>query len=350
MAPRVAAARAPRLRPRGFGPTSRLDFGRVSDWTAPRSPSLASSAACPGLGPKPARHSSRAPGLHRRRLDRTELPRSIVDRTGPKPQLSRRPMEVGGVRLLSGTMRAERGQTAAEYLGACCWSARSSLVVLTAGTGTAVAGGIKHAICSILQQDDCDPAARRRSRRRRLRPRRPVAHRPPADRAPVPGLGHGHVHLRRAPTRRSASRTAGPACRCRPAARSRSSARRRRSTPTAALADPLAPAKLQLSANAEAKGAKAGGSLSGYLGQSTTFAVTVPPEQADDDRRRRPAAAEPGRPDHDQAGRERPAQRGLLRRHQRQGLLPRASSSRWATTRAPRVERRQAASARRPCG
>ena len=34
--------------------------GRVSDWTAPSSPSFASSAACPGAGPKPARHSSRA--------------------------------------------------------------------------------------------------------------------------------------------------------------------------------------------------------------------------------------------------------------------------------------------------
>ena len=40
--------------------------------------------------------------------------------------------------------------------------------------------------------------------------------------------------------------------------------------------------KLQLSANAEAKGAKAGGSLAAYLGQSSTYQVTVDPGQADD--------------------------------------------------------------------
>ena len=56
-------------------------------------------------------------------------------------------------------MRGERGQTAAEYLGVLLLVGVIVVVVLSAGTGTAVAGGIKYAICSIMQQGDCDAPA-----------------------------------------------------------------------------------------------------------------------------------------------------------------------------------------------
>src|SRR5215218_10813959 len=53
-------------------------------------------------------------------------------------------------------MRDQRGQTAAEYLGALLLVGAIVFVLATAGTGTAVANQIKDAICAIAQQD-CDP-------------------------------------------------------------------------------------------------------------------------------------------------------------------------------------------------
>ena len=159
----------------------------------------------------------------------------------------------------------------------------------------------------------------------------------------VPRLGHRHLHRTTSASRRRACRRASPACRCRPAARSRSSARRRALDANGCPWQNLSiQTTLKLSANAEAKGAKAGGSLAAYLGQATKYQVTVTPGHGRRHRRRRPPAAQPGRPEHD---RQR-ARASSSPRTSTPASTPRAptarSRSRWATTRAPRLERRQA--------
>src|ERR1700755_1183087 len=53
------------------------------------------------------------------------------------------------------TMRDERGQTAAEYLGILLLVASDIAALVLVHPAPAIAGGIKHAICSILQQN-CD--------------------------------------------------------------------------------------------------------------------------------------------------------------------------------------------------
>jgi hypothetical protein len=178
-------------------------------------------------------------------------------------------------------MRDERGQTAAEYLGALLLIGAIVFAVLTAGTGTAVADGIKRAICTIMQKEDCDPA-------------------PPAP----PGVGDSDLD---GPSLTDHPLIALPfpgsvtvSCtyderdpeKCVPhggpgVSVQASGEIKVERTPTSLDANGCPwqslslQTKLQLSANAEAKGAKAGGSLSGYLGQSTAFQVTVPPDQAD---------------------------------------------------------------------
>jgi Flp pilus assembly pilin Flp len=193
-------------------------------------------------------------------------------------------MEDGGMSAYcQATMRDERGQTAAEYLGVLLLIGVIVAAVLGAGTGTAVAGGLKHAVCAILQQDDCDTGA---------------------PGAPPPGVGDSDLdgpsltdhplpvlpfpgsvtvsctYDERDP--RTCVPHGGPGVSVQA-----SGELKVERTPTSLDANGCpwqnlsVQAKLQLSANAEAKGAKAGGSLSGYLGRSTAFQVTVAPDQAD---------------------------------------------------------------------
>ena len=203
--------------------------------------------------------------------------------------------------------------------------------------------GSSRAICAIIG-GDCE--------RRRRRPdaaasatatRRPVADRPPAPRPAVPGLGHGHVHLRRARPQKCVPQGRQRACRSRPAASSRSSARRRRWTPTAARGRTCrSQTKLKLSANAEAKGAKAGGSLAAYLGQSTKYQLTVAPGLGG----RRSPTATARRPTRSTRARSRPARASssprTSTRASTQGLLPRAAGRDGLRRGPPRVQRRQA--------
>ena len=249
------------------------------------------------------------------------------------------------------TMRAERGQTAAEYMGVLLLVGVIVVVVLSAGTGTAVAGGIRYAICSIMQKDDCDAPAT---------PRAPgvgdsdldgpslTDH--PLIALPFPGsVTVSCTYDERDPE--TCVPHGGPGVSVQAGGELKIER-----TPTSLDANGCPwqnlslQTKLQLSANAEAKGAKAGGSLSGYLGQSTTFQVTVRARPGRRDRRRRPPAAEPRRPDHAQGRRERPALRGLLRGRQRQGLLPRAPTRAGLRRGPPRVQRRQARQPDDACG
>jgi hypothetical protein len=181
-------------------------------------------------------------------------------------------------------MRDQRGQTAAEYLGGLLLVAAIVFAVLTAGTGTAIAGGIEHAICSILQREDCDAGT------------------PPGG---DPGVGDsdldgpsltdhplialpfpGSVTVSCTYDQRDPEKCVphgGPGVSVQASGEIKVER-----TPTSLDANGCPwqnlslQTKLQLSANAEAKGAKAGGSLSGYLGQSTNYNVTVAPDQADD--------------------------------------------------------------------
>ena len=180
-------------------------------------------------------------------------------------------------------MRGERGQTAAEYLGALLLVAAIVVALLFGGPATAVADGIKDAVCSIMQRTDCDSAAT------------------PGD----PGVGDsgldgpsltdhplivlpfpGSVTVSCTYDERDPEKCVphgGPGVSVQA-----SGELKVERTPTSLDANGCPwqnlslQTKLQLSADAEAKGAKAGGSLSGYLGQSTNFNVTVAPDQADD--------------------------------------------------------------------
>jgi len=178
-------------------------------------------------------------------------------------------------------MRAERGQTAAEYMGTLLLIGVIVVVVLSAGTGTAVAGGIRYAICSIMQKDDCEAAT----------PGAPgvgdsdldgpslTGH--PLIALPFPGsVTVSCTYDERDPE--TCVPHGGPGVSVQAVGELKLER-----TPTSLDANGCPwqnlslQTKLQLSANAEAKGAKAGGSLSGYLAQSTTFQVTVAPDQAD---------------------------------------------------------------------
>src|SRR6185436_11030336 len=176
-----------------------------------------------------------------------------------------------------------RGQTAAEYLGALLLVAAIVVALLFGGPATAVADGIKDAVCSIMQRTDCDSATA------------------PSD----PGVGDSDLD---GPSLTDHPLIALPfpgsvtvSCtyderdpeKCVPhggpgVSVQASGEIKVERTPTSLDANGCPwqnlslQTKLQLSANAEAKGAKAGGSLSGYLGQSTNFNVTVAPDQADD--------------------------------------------------------------------
>ncbi|WP_028062614.1 Flp family type IVb pilin [Solirubrobacter soli] len=180
-------------------------------------------------------------------------------------------------------MRDQRGQTAAEYLGGLLLVAVIIFAVLTTGTGTAVADGVENAVCKILQRDTCDPTAT------------------PGD----PGVGDSDLD---GPSLTDHPLIALPfpgsvtvSCtyderdpeKCVPhggpgVSVQASGEIKVERTPTSLDANGCPwqtlslQTKLQLSANAEAKGAKAGGSLSAYLGQSTNYSVTVDPGQADD--------------------------------------------------------------------
>ena len=183
---------------------------------------------------------------------------------------------------VSATMRAERGQTAAEYLGVLLLVGAIVVAMLSAGTGTAVAGGIKDAICSIMQQDDCDAP------RRRGDPGvgdsdldGPSLTDHPLIVLPFPGsVTVSCTYDERDPEKCVPHGGPGVSVQA-------SGELKVERTPTSLDANGCPwqnlslQTKLQLSANAEAKGAKAGGSLSGYLGQSTTYQVTVAPDQAD---------------------------------------------------------------------
>jgi hypothetical protein len=176
-------------------------------------------------------------------------------------------------------MRDQRGQTSAEYLGGLLLVAVIVFAVVHAGTGTAIADGMKHALCQIMQRDDCDagdPGVGDSELDGPSLTDRPLIalpfpgsvtvscsydERDPQKCVPHGGPGvsvqaSGELKVERTPTSLDAN-----------------------GCPWQTLS---LQTKLQLSANAEAKSAKAGGSLSGYLGQSLNYSVTVDPGQADD--------------------------------------------------------------------
>jgi hypothetical protein len=181
-------------------------------------------------------------------------------------------------------MRDERGQTAAEYLGILLLVAAIIAALVLIHPAPAIAGGIKHAICSILQKD-CDTATP-------TQPGQPGVgdsdlDGPSLTDHPLPVLPFpGSVTVSCTYDERDPEKCmpkGGPGVSVQASGEIKVER-----TPTAMDANGCpwqnlsVQTKLQLSANAEAKGAKAGGSLSGYLGTSQTYQVTVDPGQADD--------------------------------------------------------------------
>ena len=178
----------------------------------------ASRARRPGRARARNRHATAAarPAPRQRRRDTTKSPHSPIGtrvlnikgtvpfRFGPRPRakLSLAAHGSGDSAPYSvAVVREERGQTAAEFMGILLLvSAIIAALVTTPDAGAKIA--------------ERDQAARVPDHRRRLRgrpaatpgparpwrqrPRRAVADRPPVRGPAVPGLGHDHLHLRRA--------------------------------------------------------------------------------------------------------------------------------------------------------
>lgn len=179
-------------------------------------------------------------------------------------------------------MRDERGQTAAEYLGGLLLVAVIIFAVLSTGTGTAVAGGVENAVCKILQRDTCAPTEAQDPGVGDSDLDGPSLTDHPLPVLPFPGsVTISCSYDERDPKKCLPKGGPGVSVQA-------SGEIKVERTPTSLDANGCPwqnlslQTKLQLSANAEAKGAKAGGSLSGYLGQSTNYNVTVTPDQADD--------------------------------------------------------------------
>jgi Flp pilus assembly pilin Flp len=178
-------------------------------------------------------------------------------------------------------MRDERGQTAAEYMGILLLVAAIIAAVVLTNPAPAIAGGIQHAICSILQ-GDCDPPTPSQPGVGDSNLDGPSLTDHPLGVLPFPGsVTVSCTYDERDPQKCLPKGGPGVSVQA-------SGEIKVERTPTSLDANGCpwqnlsVGTKLQLSANAEAKGAKAGGSLSGYLGQNTTYQVTVDPGQADD--------------------------------------------------------------------
>jgi hypothetical protein len=181
-------------------------------------------------------------------------------------------------------MGDERGQTGAEYLGGLLMVALIIFAVLSTGTGTAVANGVEDAVCKILQRDGCDSGAGQPGEDPGVGDSDldgPSLTDHPLIVLPFPGsVTVSCTYDERDPEK--CLPKGGPGVSVQAGGEIKVER-----TPTSLDANGCPwqnlslQTKLQLSANAEAKGARAGGSLSGYLGQSTNYNVTVAPDQAD---------------------------------------------------------------------
>lgn len=178
-------------------------------------------------------------------------------------------------------MRCERGQTGAEYLGVVLLVSAIILAVVAAKPAAAIAGGIRDAVCTIIGQD-CDEAAPDTPGVGDSDLDGPSLTDHPLVVLPFPGLVTvSCTYDQRDPEKCVPKGGPGVSVQA-------SGEIKIERTPTSLDANGCpwqnlsVGTTLKLSANAEAKGAKAGGSLSGYLGKSTNYQVTVSPDSADD--------------------------------------------------------------------
>jgi hypothetical protein len=191
-------------------------------------------------------------------------------------------MEAGTVPFRLRRVREERGQTAAEFMGILLLASAIIAALFTTDAAAKVAGGVEKAVCQIIGGDCEKPGGGTGA------PGLPDSDldgpsltdhpfavlpfpgsvtitctydkRDPESCMPKGGNGvsvqaSGELKVERTPTTLDAN-----------------------GCPWQNLSIQTT---LKLSANAEAKGAKAGGSLAGYLGQSTKFQLTVSPDSAD---------------------------------------------------------------------
>ena len=179
-------------------------------------------------------------------------------------------------------LRGEQGQTGAELVGVLLLVAVIVGAIATSGTGEAIASETKRLVCQIAGSD-C--ASEPPEGKRPTDPDDPPQGRPltaqPLPVLPFPGsVSVSCTYSEKSPAACQPSDKPGVSVETTGSLtvdRSQTSLDEE-GCPQQTLS---VSGKLELAANASAKGAKAGGKLSAHLGKSTKFQVTVPPDEAD---------------------------------------------------------------------